>query len=124
MTRRLLLNLRNVPDDEADEVRAFLDEAEIAWYETRPGPLGITAGGIWLRRAEDYPEARKLMDAYQAERFSRQRAEYERLKASGQVETLWQRMMRKPLTTLAWFALALFILIIFITPVVHLATMG
>jgi hypothetical protein len=34
---KLLLNLRNVPDDEADDVRALLDEHDIAYYETSRG---------------------------------------------------------------------------------------
>ena len=31
-----LLNLRHVPDDEADDVRAMLDDNRIAFYETKP----------------------------------------------------------------------------------------
>jgi hypothetical protein len=36
----LLLNLRRVPDDEADEVRALLEQHQILFYETAP-----TCGG-------------------------------------------------------------------------------
>ncbi|MGD4884363.1 DUF6164 family protein, partial [Xanthomonas citri pv. citri] len=32
---KLLLNLRNVPDDEADEVRALMREQRVQVYETR-----------------------------------------------------------------------------------------
>ena len=32
---KLLLNLRMVPDDEAEDVRAFLREHAIAFHETR-----------------------------------------------------------------------------------------
>lgn len=41
---KLLLNLRNVPDDEADEVRVLLREHLVQVYETRPSPWGISAG--------------------------------------------------------------------------------
>ncbi len=41
-----LLNLRNVPGDEADEVRAMLDAQWIASDTTAPNPWGISAGGI------------------------------------------------------------------------------
>lgn len=41
-----LLNLRNVPGDEADEVRAMLDVQWIAFDKTAPNPWGISAGGI------------------------------------------------------------------------------
>ncbi|MFO7288296.1 MAG: DUF6164 family protein, partial [Gammaproteobacteria bacterium] len=50
---KLLLNLRGVPDDEADEIRALLEEHGIAFYETPPSRWGVSAGGIWLRRRED-----------------------------------------------------------------------
>jgi hypothetical protein len=40
------LNLRNVPGDEADEVRAMLDAQWIASDTTAPNPWGISAGGI------------------------------------------------------------------------------
>ena len=45
---RLLLNLRNVPDDEADDVRALLDSNRIAFHETRPSMWGISAGAIFV----------------------------------------------------------------------------
>ena len=70
---RLLFNLRNVPDDEADEVRALLDAHGLDWYETRPGPWGVSAGGLWLRDAGDWPRARGLLDGYQQARRSHAR---------------------------------------------------
>ena len=70
---RLLFNLRNVPDDEADEVRALLDAHGLDWYETRPGPWGVSAGGLWLRDAGDWPRARSLLDGYQQARRSHAR---------------------------------------------------
>ena len=45
---KLLLNLRDVPDDEADDVRRFLDSGGIDYYETRPSLWGISGGGIWI----------------------------------------------------------------------------
>ena len=72
---RLLLNLRNVPDDEADDVRAFLDANRIAYYETRPSLWGISAGGIWVTEDADVAEAKRLMATYQAERGTRAREE-------------------------------------------------
>jgi hypothetical protein len=56
---RLLLNLRNVPDDEADDVRAMLDNLQIAFYETRPSIWGISAGGIWVTEDAAYAEAKR-----------------------------------------------------------------
>ena len=44
----LLFKLRNVPDDEAEEVRQLLNDHEINFYETRAGGWGISMPGIWL----------------------------------------------------------------------------
>ncbi|MGV8932232.1 MAG: DUF6164 family protein, partial [Luteimonas sp.] len=42
---KLLLNLRQVLDDEADDVRAFLDAHQLEYYETTPSRWGISYGG-------------------------------------------------------------------------------
>ena len=65
---RLLLNLRNVPHDEADGVRAMLDAQGIAFYETRPSMWGISAGGIWVTEDTAYADARLAMDEFQRQR--------------------------------------------------------
>lgn len=84
---KLLLNLRYVPEDEAADVRAFLDAAGLEWYETRPSPFGISQGGIWLRNNDDLPEAKRLMADYQRDRQTRARAERERAERDGTAET-------------------------------------
>ena len=73
---KLLLNLRNVPDDEADDVRTMLDAHRIAFYETPPSGWGLFAGGIFVRENADIVEAKRLMAEYQAQRSARVRAEY------------------------------------------------
>jgi nitrogenase molybdenum-iron protein alpha/beta subunit len=70
----LLLNLRNVPDDEAGEVRALLDGHGIDYYETPPSFWGVSAGGLWLRDTARLDEARAHLARYQAERGERMRA--------------------------------------------------
>ena len=72
---KMLLNLRHVPEDEADDVRAFLDANGIAWYETTPGLFGISLGAIWIKHDSDFPEARRLMSDYQEGRTWKLRAE-------------------------------------------------
>lgn len=71
----LLVNLRNVPDDEVDEVRHVLTAHLIDFYETPPGRWGISAGGIWVRDDSQLEEARRLMAEYQEQRRARASAE-------------------------------------------------
>lgn len=96
---KLLLNLRNVPDDEADEVRALLEQCAISFYETKPSFWGVSAGGIWVSRDEDVAEAERLMAQYQRERQTQARAEYNAAKRDGSAATTWAVFRENPLQT-------------------------
>ena len=98
---KLLLNLRNVADDEIQDVTALLDKAGIAHYRTEPSPWGISFGGIWLRERDDHPRAKALMDAYQRERSQRVRAEREAGLRDGSAETFGSLFRRRPLYVVA-----------------------
>ena len=107
---KLLLNLRHVPDDEADEVRAWLEADGYAWYETQPNRWGISAGGLWLRVDDDYPRARARMDAYQQARAERARAEQAQALADGTAPTFIDALRERPLAMLTT-ALAIVLLL-------------
>lgn len=111
------MNLRNVPDDEAREVRALLDEHVIAYYETPPSRWGISMGAIWLHNDADYPRAREMLDEYQAERAARARAEYADRKLKGQVETFASVLRRRPAEVLGYMAVAAGIIALMMWPV-------
>ena len=93
---KLLLNLRNVPDDEADDVRAMLDANGIAYYETKPGPWRISVGGIWVTEDAAIIEARRLMADYQQKRGERARAEYAASVRDGTAQTFWTVVRAEP----------------------------
>ncbi len=106
---KLLLNLRNVPDDESADVRAFLDEHRVDWYETKPSIFGVSAGGIWLRDPDQYERARQLMTEYQAARLIRVRAEHAQSLRDGTAPTLLGELRgspRKAFMVIAALALA------------------
>lgn len=113
---KLLLNLRHVPDDEAREVRALLEEHAIEYYETPPSRWGISMGGIWLRHDDQQPRARALLDEYQAGRAARARAEYAERKRAGQVETIAGVLRRRPGEVLAYAAAAAGIIALMMWP--------
>ena len=94
---KLLLNLRNVPDDEVDDVRAMLDANHIAYYETPPSFWGISAGGIWVAEDADFAEAKRAFDDYERERSVRIRAEYAAAKRAGTAETFFSVLRADPL---------------------------
>ena len=93
----LLLNLRDVPDDESVEIRELLDQHQIAFYETEPNRWGISAGAIWIKEDSESDRAKVLMASYQAERKTRAQAEYQSAKREGTLETFWSQVRRQPL---------------------------
>lgn len=96
----LLLNLRNVPDDEADEVRGLLDAHRIEFYETRASRWGVSAGAIWIADDGASAQARQLMDTYQASRRSRARAEHASALQDGTAATWWSTLRDEPVRVL------------------------
>ncbi|MEQ5837263.1 DUF6164 family protein [Marinobacter sp. NFXS9] len=96
-----LMNLRHVPDDEADEIRALFEEHGVDYYETPPSRWGISMGGFWVREADEAERARDLLATYQQSRQDTQRADYARRLAAGEVPSFAQRLWRRPVTILA-----------------------
>ena len=94
---KLLLNLHNVPDDEADDVRAMLDAKRIAYYETPPSFWGISAGGIWVTEDADFADAKRAFDDYEQQRSVRARAEYAAAKRAGTTETFVSMLRADPM---------------------------
>ncbi|MDH5823929.1 DUF6164 family protein [Luteimonas sp. RD2P54] len=115
MAKRLL-DLRNVPDDEAADVRAFLDANRIAWYETQAGPFGISMGGIWVEHDQDVAQAKRLMADYQRERQARVRAEHEAARREGREETFATLLRERPGWVLLRLAAILLLLALMALP--------
>lgn len=117
---KLLLNLRNVPDDEADDVRALLDAHGIAYYETRPSMWGISAGGIFVTEDRAIVEANRLMAAYQEQRGTRARAEYAEAVRDGTAETFWTALRAEPGRVVLTLLAILFLLGLVALPIILL----
>lgn len=94
---KLLFSLRDVPDDEADEVRDLLTANELEYYETSAGNWGISMPGLWLKNDAEFTRARQLLDGYQQQRATAQRQKYLELKRQGQPTSIWQSIRSKPL---------------------------
>ncbi|MEM6987591.1 MAG: DUF6164 family protein [Pseudomonadota bacterium] len=73
----MLFRLNGVPDEEADGVRALLQNHRVETHETNRGFWGIGLAAIWLTANDrkEYLRARALIDEYQAEHAARARAE-------------------------------------------------
>ncbi|MBQ0833935.1 MULTISPECIES: DUF6164 family protein [unclassified Marinobacter] len=96
-----LMNLRHVPDDEADEIRALFDDHDVRFYETPPSRWGISMGGFWVHDDDEAERAKVLLQEYQRQRMQSQRETYEAWRLQGEGGGIWYMFRHKPLRTLA-----------------------
>lgn len=89
--------LRNVPDDEADDVRELLASHGLDYFETPPGNWGISSAALWLNDESQLSRARNLIDQYQHERADRVRKEYAKLRQEGRHRTLLDVIREDPI---------------------------
>lgn len=120
----LVFRLRNVPQEEADEVRALLQDNGIDCYETSAGNWGIAMPGIWVNDESDLPRARILINDYQQERGETQRARHAAERHTGKAVTVLQRVREQPLRVAGIVVFCLFILYVSINPFLRLIGYG
>lgn len=113
---KLLFKLKNVFDDEADDIRQLLDENQIDYYESPAGNWGISMHALWLKDESQFETARELIDEYQQQRSQRVQNEIEQQKASGEFETIFQRAINRPIQFLVYLVFILFVLYLSIAP--------
>jgi hypothetical protein len=102
---KLLFRLRNVPDDELNDVHAILAEHDIAVYETDAGNWGISLPALWLQDDNQFEQARELIEQYQQERAAKAREEYQTLRQEGQADTWLASFKRQPFRVISFLAL-------------------
>tara|TARA_R110002073_G_scaffold192146_3_gene350892 strand:+ start:1462 stop:1821 length:360 start_codon:yes stop_codon:yes gene_type:complete len=107
---KLLFRLRNVPEDEAQDVRELLDSNDISYFETSAGNWGISLPAIWTNESEKFNFARELIDEYQTERTIRLRKEYQLSKARGEAKTLRHSFRDNPIKFIAFSAIIFLVL--------------
>lgn len=113
---KLLFRLNDVEFDEAEAVRALLEEHDYAFYETQAGMFGFSLAGIWLHDDSRFDAARALLDTYGEERAQ----SFREALAQGQAPTMWQYFLRRPIATLVITASALGVLAISLWPFLRL----
>ena len=108
----LLFSLRQVPDDEAADIRELLEENHIDYYETNAGNWGISMPAIWLRDEQQHEQARLLINEYQEQRRITIQEEYARMKKSGEAPTFLKNLWHYPLQTILFIAAMILVLYI------------
>jgi len=107
---KLLFSLRDVPEDEAEEVRELLESHQLDFYETSAGNWGVSMPALWLHNNDDYTQARQLLDDYQQQRALSQRSKYQALKQQGMEQSFRQHVFANPIRFFAYLAIICLIL--------------
>ncbi len=103
----LLVNLRGVPEDEAEEIRQLLAEHAIDFFETPPGNWGISMPAIWVTSEADRQKAEPLLAEYQQQRYRAARAAWEQARKAQRpslFQPAWWRALPLKLLYLALIA--------------------
>lgn len=111
-----LFPLKNVPEDEVEDVRNLLLDNDIDIYETPEVFFGIFPGAIWLANEDQLEEAKSLIKDYQEKRRRLVKEELSRLKKEGKQKTMVDKIIEDPLQFIIYLAIILFIIYLSIIP--------
>ena len=115
-----LFKLRNVPDDEADEIRQLLTDNDIQYYETSPGVFGFSAPALWLHDKDQKERAVELLQQYQEERREKAQKLYADQVSKGEQRTFFIIAKENPVRFIFYIALIALILYFSIKPFISL----
>ena len=113
---RIVFRLNQVPEPEAEAVRALLSEQGFDFYETHEGRWGLSVAAIWLKNDDDFERARALIDAFQAEHTATMRDEFEQAQREGKIPTFWQLLRSNPWLFMAYWGLIIAVALLTVVP--------
>ena len=102
-----IFSLKNVPDDELDEIRNLLVENKVDYYEYPGGKWGLSMPAFWLNDDSQSEQAKLLIDQYEQKRSLRIREEYDKLKMEGKHQTLIEKVISDPIRSVSYILLEL-----------------
>lgn len=106
----LLLKLKNVPDDEYEEICELLISHHVEYYETSVGFWGIGMAAIWLRDAAQLDLAHDILNTYTKNRQEKAKQEYKQKLEAGEARTILSTFSQQPIMFVL-YGLALFIIL-------------
>ncbi len=117
----LVFKLRNVPDDEADDIRRLLSENGIEHYETSAGNWGISMPAIWINNDRQLDQAKQLIGQYEQDRPAQIQEQYRQQEREGKNKTFLDAAREQPLRISLYLAVIVAILYLSTKPFLDLA---
>ena len=91
-----LIVLSDIPDDEAEEIRALLGDNNVDYYETPRGNWYGSLDAIWLKDNSQEDKARELLASFQNERLQSARERYIKLEETRRDKSVLERIKLTP----------------------------
>jgi len=113
----LLFKLRNVPDDEAEDIRELLTTNNINYYETTAGSWGISLPAIWLHDKKQLEQGKDLIAHYQKSRAIKAQKNYAEQCNEGTQRTIFTLIAEAPLKFFLYLFGIIFVLYLATIPV-------
>ena len=107
---KLIFSLRDVPNEEANEVMELLDFNDLDFYETFAGNWGMSTPALWVTHDEDYEKACRLLSEYHQQRALAQQEIYQHLKEEGMNKNVKENFLQRPFQFISYIAGIIFIL--------------
>lgn len=114
-----IVNLRNAPEDEIDEIRALLEEHKFDFYETPGGSWGISVPSFWLKDESQLEQVKAVLETYQQQRQKRAADEYEKLRQQGLQPSMWKLFLVSPRKYIFYLALICLVLYLTLNPFLY-----
>lgn len=111
-----LYPLRNVPDDESEEMRILLREHNIDFHETSSGFFGIGTAALWVNNENQFDTARELISQYQKQRYTQAHKIYLEQKAAGEQARFSDLYRKDPGRVILYLLFALFLVFLMTLP--------
>ncbi|MFK7863516.1 MAG: DUF6164 family protein [Pseudohongiellaceae bacterium] len=109
---KLVFRMRDVPDDEAQDVRALLDANGIDYFETFGGNWGISMPALWVKNPSEFSKARDIIDEYQSARAQRIEQGDLKIDEGEDLKTLGDSFRKKPFQFISYWLLIAVVLFI------------
>ena len=97
--------MRDVPEDEAEEVRDLLKQHNIEFFETFAGNWGISMPALWISNLDQFEHARELLDDYEKSRAARVQQDYQEKRLTGEAKSIRQLFLDRPFQFVAYWTL-------------------
>jgi len=120
---QLVFNLKNVPADEANDIRELLELNQIEFYETSAGRWNISVAAIWINNDDDFVKSRQLINQYQYNLTIRRQQEKSDPESRVHIPDWKEHLLNNPVVIMMYIGAIAIVLALSILPFFRLSSL-